>query len=925
MISNWNVIQAVASRYGDREDTFIRDKERIDLARQGQIPLTELETNEKRLKLRMARNDSVTTFLLERVNGVPDFQDTYILDMLTDLAASVVRITKNGSPLGTGFLVGDDVIITNHHVIGSADETKGMLAEFDFELDRQMIPKRSSSFRLNPTKFFLTSSLDVQQNVPFSGLDFTLVALDPLGINGEQLAQKFKPIFLDGNLGKIIKGESCVIIQHPSGLPKKIVLKDTAFFSESGTRMVYETDTLPGSSGSMVVALGTGTIVALHHAGLPRTDEQNRVLTKTGQLANSQTPDNEIDWIGNEGIKVSCIIDAIRQARLTPEMETRRQNLLNKTKAMAEMLNSATSNTAQNISHLTTIPSSTHESNIATPMNTGTANTPDTFSGPADFLVTAVNKPEAIQQINNVLQAKYGSSATLALAMPASAMAGQIELFALTLPIQGNLNEAAEALCQIPGIINAEPDVPLVLNTGPSTGTKIEGNRATESAGGKQIFGTPNEDEFLDKYTRKQKSRYIEKEESAFERNRKWNWTATKFDQISDLIKGLDMNVRIVQFDTGYTDHPKVEGGFDFDHDHNFVDNTDNAADAMETGLLRQPGHGTRTGSLIIGKELTAITGNGNCGLLASFQYKLTPFRISSSVILIKRQKELAAALDSALAQGFDIITMSMGLPPTIATAKMAKKAYDKGVIWCCAAGNEIQAVVAPAVYPGTIAVAASNPMDSDWPGSSRGDAVDITAPGQDVYVPILVAENEYGFSYGNGTSYATPHVAAAAALWLAKYKTILNDPKYGGWKRVEAFRMALKDSANRDNNLPRKGFGHGMLDVKKLLDTPPTKNELEYAYNNWDENAFFAALQGVGQIGKTLWNRLHGLIFGTARGGQESLMPESMSLSPTGTDIERALFGTHTSQFESAADGGQDLLERFNIVQNMILSASKK
>lgn len=919
MISNWHVIQSVAARYGDRENKFIEDKNKIDLARQGQIPITDLETNEKRLKMRMARNDSVNSLLLERVNGVPDFQDTYILESLTDLSRAVVRITRNGTPHGTGFLVGDDVIITNHHVIGSADEARSMLAEFDFELDRQMTPKRSSCFRLNPAKFFLTSSLDVQDNVPHSGLDFTLVALEPVGTQGEQLAQKFKPNFLDGNLGKIIKGESCVIIQHPSGLPKKIVLKDTAFFSESGTRMVYESDTLPGSSGSMVVALGTGTIVALHHAGLPRTDMQNRVLTKSGDVADGQTPDSEIDWIGNEGIKVSCIIDAIKQARLPAEMETRRQNLLSKTMAMAETLGTAMNDTRD-------ISITTNNTNPA--MNSTTASTLSTSSPPADFLVTAVNKPEVIRQINDVLRAKYGQAAALALAMPSSSVEGKIELFTLRVPARAALNEEAEALCQIPGIINAEPDIPLALNIGPPNEKGAMPGRATESAGGKdQIFGKPNEQEFVRKYTApNNKSPYIEPNPEAFENNRRWNWVATKFDKVKDAVSGLNMDVRVVQFDTGFTNHPKVEGGFDVEHDRNFIDNSNDASDAMDTGVLRQPGHGTRTGSLLIGKELTTIEGNGNCGLLSAFNYKLTPFRIASSVILVSRQKELAAALDAALQQGFDVITMSMGLPPTIATAKMAKKAYDSGVIWCCAAGNEVQAVVAPAVYPGTIAVAASNPMDSDWSGSSRGDAVDITAPGEDVYVPILVAENKYGFSYGNGTSYATPHVAAAAALWLAKYKDTLNSTGYAGWKRVEAFRKALSVSANRKNNLPRKGFGHGMLDVEKLLDTPPApEKKLEYAYDRWDENAFFATLQGAGQIGKTLWNRLHGFLFGTQRGGQESLAQESIPLSPTGAQIESALFGNRASQLESADVNGQELLERFNILHDMIISASKK
>src|SRR5690606_40280977 len=110
--------------------------------------------------------------------------------------------------------------------------------------------------------------------------------------------------------------------------------------------------------------------------------------------------------------------------------------------------------------------------------------------------------------------------------------------------------------------------------------------------------------------------------------------------------------------------------------------------------------------------------------------------------------------------------------------------AYELGVIWCCAAGNEVRTVVAPAVFPGTIAVAASNPKDKEWEGSSRGDRVDITAPGQDVYVPVWNQRREEDFCFGSGTSYATPHIAAAAAAWLAAHQKALSSSDYRGWRR---------------------------------------------------------------------------------------------------------------------------------------------
>jgi endonuclease G, mitochondrial len=923
MIPHWKVINAIAEHYGKHEDDFDKDKEKLEQAREGKIKFTDLESNPDRIRLRMARNDSLKPFVLERINGIPDFQDTYIFEALIELAGSVVRITKRGNPVGTGFLIGEDVIMTNHHVIQDASDAEDMLAEFDFELDRQLVPKKSSCFRLNAGKFFLTSGLESIPSEPHSGLDFTLIGIDSTGTSGEQLFQKFKPAYLDGNLGKIVKGESCIIIQHPSGLPKKVVIKDTAFFSETGTRLVYESDTLPGSSGSMVVALGTCSIIALHHAGLPRTDDQNRILKRNGELADEFTPDDEIDWIGNEGIKISRIVNAIRDGVIPSSMESRRKNLLNKTETIGESLDE---------SRVSDVPAAKGDQitdqtlNLNRPMNTTAV-----FDGVAEFLVTAVNNEQTVMLIQQTLKVRYNQQIRFSLAMPASAQEGNVELFYLQAPFKGDPNREAQELCQIPGIINAEPDIPLAINAGPSFISAERRSGVNESnLFIDDGFGTPNEEEFLKKYTIDHKSPYIVNNPDNFLDNRKWNMKATKFDKVLNEDIGIDpqkAGIRIVQFDTGFTNHPKVEGGFDLDNDHDFLNDTNDAADPGETGVLRQPGHGTRTGSLLIGNEFTAIKDNGNIGMLSKFDYKLVPFRIASSVILIKRQKELAAALDSAMQQGFDIITMSMGLPPTIATANMAKKAYNSGVIWCCAAGNQVQAVVAPAVYPGTIAVAASNPLDSDWPGSSRGDTVDITAPGQDVYVPIFISEKEPGFAYGDGTSYATPHVAAAAALWLAKYKSELNNPEYAGWKRVEAFRQALYDSARKNNRLPRKGFGKGMLDVAKLMEQKPKEpHELRNAYNGWNERAFFAFLQGTGEIAKTYWNRIHGLIFGARRGGQESILQETIPLSPTGVQLERALFTSRAGRFESAGvTSTEELLERYNLLTDKILSASQK
>jgi endonuclease G, mitochondrial len=911
MLTKWTVLNYLANRYGKLDSIIAQDEERLKLARDGVIKIESLETNPVRYAQRQARTFT-SEFGTERLLGVADFQDVIILEKMRKQSKAVCRLTKRGQPIGTGFLIAESLIITNHHVITDVADAMDMIAEFDFELGPSLTVGRPSSFRLVPQKFFLTSSLEQDPNIPNSGLDFTIIGIENTSLDGNPISQ-YEPLYLDGNLGKIIKGECCVVIQHPSGLPKKIVLTGNAFFSETTTRLIYESDTLPGSSGAAVIALGTGELIALHHSGLPRTDKQNRILTKAGAVATSDTDDDDIDWIANEGIKISCIVNAIRTSKLKQEWEMFRTALLSRTEQIADNLKSRINNVDPNatrpkeITQKETPPGSTLTPNADNAVQEG------------NFILITNYNPENISRIETILTAQYQTPVKLSLAMPGVATVGHSEMFTVKLPVSENVHQAALKLTHIPGVEFAEADTPLALNADPRA---TPSDRApAESAIIDDGLGTWDEEQFLIDY--ENNSLYVKGKTP--QEYRKWNWQATGFDKAlapgNNVASPREKGVRIVQFDTGYSNHLKIKNGFDYEQDFNFLANTDDAFDPQTLGILKFPGHGTRTGSILIGESNALLLHEGNEGLLSPDHFKLVPYRIAESVILINRQLELATALDRALVQGFDIITMSLGLVPTITTAKLAKLAYDRGVIWCCAAGNEVKAVVAPAVFPGTIAVAASNPLDEPWKGSSRGDTVDITAPGEDVYIPIWNKNKEEDFSYGNGTSYATPHVAAAAAYWLAKHHDALSTGDYPGWKRVEAFRQALYASARDKKKLPR-GFGKGFLDVEKLLSLPLTPaKKLQYAYNHYNENAFFATLQGYAELAKSLWNSLHGM-FGANR--NEAIF-STPSLSPFAQALEKTLPKTEFKAAESDANYPlEDLRSRYNELNNVILKSLK-
>ena len=101
----------------------------------------------------------------------------------------------------------------------------------------------------------------------------------------------------------------------------------------------------------------------------------------------------------------------------------------------------------------------------------------------------------------------------------------------------------------------------------------------------------------------------------------------------------------------------------------------------------------------------------------------------------------------------------------------------------------------------------------------------------------------------GAGTSSATPQIAAAAALWLRKYKGAL---KYKEpWKRVEAVRKALFDSADRAGRPasdPDPFFGEGIMHANAALAIrPPDRATLQKTPADDSSFAFLKAATGFG------------------------------------------------------------------------------
>ena len=249
---------------------------------------------------------------LERLIGANDLVSVRFLATGVAAAQAVGRISVEGATgpaigYGTGSLVSPRLLLTNNHVLGSPEEAAASIVELGFE---EVAPGRrhpGEAFALEPDALFVTDR----------HLDFTLVAVAPTSAGGRQLADYGHNQLIE-QTGKVLVGEPLNIVQHPDGRPKVVALRENQLVTILDDFLHYRADTNPGSSGAPVFN-DQWQLVALHHSGVPRKDAAGRWLTRDGSVWTEAMGEDMVDWIANEGARVSRIVARLRAAELTGE------------------------------------------------------------------------------------------------------------------------------------------------------------------------------------------------------------------------------------------------------------------------------------------------------------------------------------------------------------------------------------------------------------------------------------------------------------------------------------------------------------------------------------------------------------------------------------------------------------------------------
>jgi endonuclease G, mitochondrial len=266
--------------------------------------------------------DELDDATFERVIGeTQDFLSFMFLEKALQVNRSVGRLVTRLSggrvSYGTGFLVSPRLLLTNNHVLRTAQEAAQSKVEFDFQQDRGGNLLTIHRFTLQPGLFFLTDK----------NLDFTLIAVASESETGKLLHDYgFCPLIRAE--GKITIGEPINIIQHPLGQYKQVVFRNNRLTNLLPLVAHYEADTQPGSSGSPVFN-DQWEVVALHHMGVPKKNSKGQYLTIDNKVWKPGDDPSQLAWVANEGIRISKLVDFVEQAPLQAGERALRAELFN--------------------------------------------------------------------------------------------------------------------------------------------------------------------------------------------------------------------------------------------------------------------------------------------------------------------------------------------------------------------------------------------------------------------------------------------------------------------------------------------------------------------------------------------------------------------------------------------------------------------
>ncbi len=223
-------------------------------------------------------------------------------------------------------------------------------------------------------------------------------------------------------------------------------------------------------------------------------------------------------------------------------------------------------------------------------------------------------------------------------------------------------------------------------------------------------------------------------------------------------------------------------------------------ANAWEDGN----GHGTHSAGIAAARSDNGVGVAGVC-----WECSLVVARVLDDNGLGVWSGVAAAIVWAADQPAVRVISLNLGGTATdAATLSAVNYASGRGKILVAAAGNTYGGnVLFPAQFENCIAVSASNNNDLLADFSAQGSAIDLAAPGAEVYSSFGTPNTGNTYAVLSGTSMAAPHVAGLAGLvWSI-------NPALSPARVRHVMEMTAKDLGSLGRDVQ---FGVGRIDAGK-------------------------------------------------------------------------------------------------------------
>lgn len=319
-------------------------------------------------------------------------------------------------------------------------------------------------------------------------------------------------------------------------------------------------------------------------------------------------------------------------------------------------------------------------------------------------------------------------------------------------------------------------------------------------------------------------------------------------------------------------------------------------------------GHGTHVAGIISGDK----NGSGIIGMAPNVEMFAIKAMDDNG---IGTTAQVTEGVKWAIQNDIDILNLSISISVYDRPLElMLQEAYKQGMLIVSAAGNEgggagEDTVTYPGKFPSVIAVAAVNNNLTKETNSSIGPAIEISAPGTQVYssypkeFDIWDGKTD-GYVTLTGTSMSSPHIAGILALYKEQHPALSNA------KLREILQSTVKDlgPAGRDET-----FGFGIVQYTKavtnvpFVETTVSKGHIQMAMKNktlasgWSMTAGDKTLQPV-EDGKWVAYRTKGthnftITYTNAKGAKVSEPLSIKVAQPAFPDVTTAnWFGPHIS-----------------------------